>query len=53
MDWDTLKGIFPESHLARFFAKDGDDVIMTKPVQVELIATAPGGAVHLRIKECK
>ena len=52
MDWDTLTGIFPDQ-LKEFFKMDGGDVIMVKPAQAELIATAPQGAVHLRLKEYK
>jgi hypothetical protein len=53
MDWATLTGIFSEAQLARFFKMDGDDIFMPSPVQVELMATAPQGAVHLRLKEYK
>lgn len=52
MDWGTLNRIFPDQ-LEEFFKMDGDDVIMVKPAQVELIALAPGGAAHLRMKEYK
>jgi hypothetical protein len=52
MDWDTLNRIFPDQ-LEEFFKMYGGDVIMVKPAQAELIATAPEGGVHLRLKEYK
>jgi hypothetical protein len=53
MDWDTLQRTFSKARLEEFFKMDGGDVIMVKPAEAVLIATAPQGAVHLRLKEYK
>jgi hypothetical protein len=54
LDWDTLKRLFPQQ-IDEFYAVGYGrvEVCMRKAAEIELVAMAPGGAAHLRLKEYK